>query len=238
MKYFNKNLLTVLTLGLCLSTTFAHAEAKFSIGAKLLPGHGWSGTNNRDGESDYQARATQLVLLGAFRVNRFYGAFSFQGAKYRFDNPAPDINDKLGSTQVDHQTIQLGESDLSFGYYVTPKFSVFADIKSVGYVWVDSARHISYTGLGLGVSGLHPVSPDWTLYGNFGVIGNMKVKSDGENIGKATGFALEFGGITRLSNSLSATVGMKVQGQALAFDSGATQNHARAGLVLGIVHQF
>jgi len=238
MKYFNQKSLTIFLLVMSVMATSAHADTQYSIGAKLLPGHSWNGSNNRIGEDDFSARSTQLVLLAAFRSNRFYGAFSFQGAKYKFGNPAPDINDSNGSTPVTQQKIQLGESDLTFGYYVTPTFSVFADFKSVGYTWIDNSHTINYGGLGLGVSAVHPINSDWTLYGNFGVIGKMKIRSSGENIGNASGFALEFGGITRLNQSLSATIGLKIQGQELNFDSGAKQNHGRSGLVFGMVHQF
>jgi len=216
----------------------SQAEIKFSAGAKLLPGHTWSGSNYRDGETEFESKATQLVVLGALRADRLYGAFSFQGAEYKFSSPAPDINDKTSSSQVSNEKIKLGESDLTVGYYVAPHVSLFADIKSVTYQWVDSKRKLSYQGLGVGVSGFHPINNIWSLYGNFGIASNMQIRSNGEKIGKAFGYALEFGGITRLADRLSGNVGLKLQGQALKFDSGATQTHGRGGLVLGIVYQF
>jgi len=238
MKFSNLFNVKILTACVCLLSVSAHAEVKYSIGAKLLPAHQWNGSNYRDGESDFSATSNQLVLIGAFRNNRLYGAYSLQGAQYSFATPAPDINDSLGSAQTSDQKVKLGESDLTLGYYVTPTISLFADIKSVAYGWTESGRHLSYTGLGMGVSAVHPLRSDWMLYGNFGVIGNMNVSSNGDKIGKASGFALEFGGITRLSSSLSATVGLKIQGQELRFDSGNKQKHGRSGLVFGIMHQF
>lgn len=238
MKYFNPNVFVLLSVGILFFSSSSQAAVKFSAGVKLLPGHTWNGSNDRAGEKDFESKATQLVLLGAARSDRLYAAFSFQGAQYNFANPAPDIHDNSGSAQVSDTPVKLGESDLTVGYYLTPHFSIFGDIKSVSYTWPDANRRLSYQGLGLGVSGFHPINNAWSLYGNFGLIGNMKIKSNGENIGSAGGYALEFGGITRLADRLSGNVGLKLQGQALKFDSGETQTHGRGGIVLGIAYQF
>jgi len=238
MKYRKKYLNTLAAVGLCLSSLAAQAETSFSAGFKLLPGHGWTGNNNRPGEKDFDARTTQLVFLGALRKDRWYGALSFQGGTYQFNGSAPDINTKAGSTVVSDQSIKLAESDITVGYYLTPKLSVFADIKSVSYTWVDLDHTMSYSGLGLGASWVQPIANDWSLYGNFGLIGNMTVRSKSSSIGKAGGFALEFGGITRLNESVSGTIGFKLQGQSIEYDNGGKQAFARGGLVFGIVNQF
>jgi len=238
MKYYNQHFSRLLLAGLCLYGVSAQAEVKYSIGAKLLPAHQWNGSNNRDGEKNFSARSTQLMLVGAFRNDRIYGAYSFQGGSYEFGNPAPDINTAAGAIPVQDETVKLAESDLSIGYYITPKVSLFADIKSVGYNWIDQNQNYAYTGLGVGVSAVHPFDSNLALYGNFGVIGKMAIRSKGENIGDGSGVALEIGFISRINNALSASAGLKIQGQELRFDSGAKQNHARSGLVFGIVHQF
>jgi len=238
MKYLNQQLLVILSMSMFFISAPSQAAVKFSLGAKLLPGHTWSGSNDRAGEKEYESKATQLVLLAAMRSDRLYAAFSFQGAQYNFANPAPDIHDKTGSTQVSDESIKLGESDLTVGYYLTPHFSLFADIKSVAYTWTNSNHSLVYQGLGLGVSGYKPINPAWSLYGNFGLVGKMKVQSKSETIGSASGYALEFGGITKLTDKLSANVGLKLQGQVLRFDTGSIQTHGRGGIVLGVAYQF
>lgn len=223
---------------LLLSPVAAQAGAEFSAGVKLLPANNWSGSNNHPGEKDYEARSTQLALIGSVRRDKFYALISVAGAEYGFSSPAPDLNNDSGSTSVNNVDVKLSETDLLVGYYILPKLSLFADYKAVGYQWKNNNKTMSYGGIGLGVSGYYPINPEWSFYGNFGVLGDMKVRSDGNQIGSATGIAMEAGAIHPLTAKLTLSMGLKVQGQNVEFDSGEKQSHARNGLIFGLVHQF
>lgn len=229
-----KNLITItlLTTGLIIS---AHSYAEESpldvtFGVNLQPTT-WEGDNKTTGTS-FDSDATQLQLNLRIRKGSFYTGLSFQGASFDFDGTAPEKVYKNFRLPSSNTTVERGEFDLVFGYYFWKQVSFFADFKRITNDWSDDGYSTRYSGLGLGVTGWHPVSQKWVFFGSLGFVG-LEIETGGENIGDGDGGTLVLGFLYQATNHSQFTIGLKSQQQNYTFDEGSEQKHSLVGLVLG-----
>ena len=222
---------------LCLiSTSNLNAETKFDISLKILPTT-WGG-NNDNGDIDFESKDTQRSLGFGFQNDNLYGRITLQGGQFGFSDPAPAQETKTERTMATNVDIDHGESDFILGYYFWRQVSLFADIKSIENNWKDSDYDMSYSGLGLGVSGFHPFSQELMLYGSFAVMLPATIESGGDNIGRVAGSTLDFGVSYRWFTQSQVFGGIKLQANDLDFDNGNNQTHTRGGLYFGAQYQF
>lgn len=218
---------------LCVSSIeIAAAEnpVNVSFSASLQPSH-WEGENLNGGTS-FEADGTATQLNLNIRKGNFYGGLSFQGAKYDFDNGAPNKVNKTTSVQDDDATIRRGEFDLVFGYYVMPQLSLFIDFKTIENNWEDDSYSLRYKGAGFGVNGFYPIQQGWFFIGSIGFMA-LDIKADGDSIGEGRGSALTAGVLYRINQRANFSIRLKAQHNEYDFDEGSEQEHDIAGLVFG-----
>jgi len=230
-----KNLIitTLLTFGLIMSVHSRAEESPLDVtfGVNLQPST-WKGDNKPSGTS-FDANATQLQLNLRIRKGGFYTGLSFQGASFDFDGAAPEQVTKIGiNIPSSNTTVERGEFDLVFGYYFWKQVSFFADFKRITNKWEDTGYSARYNGLGLGVTGWHPVSQNWVFFGSLGFAG-LDIETGGDNIGDGDVGTLVLGFLYKATNHSQLTIGLKSQQQTYKFDNGSEQEHGIVGLVLG-----
>lgn len=222
----------LLVSGLLLTGSPLRAEStgQFSLGAKLLSST-WKGENS--GGADFESQSGQLSLEAKYQRERWFGGLTLQGGQFEFDDVAPDRPD--GYTPPADETVKIkrGEVDLVGGYYFWPRVALFLDIKNVANEWLVDDYKVEYNGLGLGVSGYHPMSETWSFFGSFGVV-PMNIKADGEKIGSATRSALNVGFLYRFAPRANFTVGLQSQTQTNDYDDGTEQTQHVGAVVFGV----
>lgn len=227
----NRFWLCVPACGLLLasSASWAESDGQFSLGAKLLSAT-WKG-ENPDG-ADFESQSGQLSLEAKYQQQSWFGGLTLQGGQFEFDDVAPERYDHkdFGGETV---KIKRGEVDLVAGYYFWERVSLFLDIKNVGNEWVADGYKVEYSGLGLGVSGYHPMSETWSFFGSFGLV-PMTIKADGKEIGNATRSALNVGFLYRFAPRANFTIGLQSQTQTNDYDDGTEQTQHLGALVFGV----
>lgn len=221
-----------LITGLLLASAplWAESTTQYSLGAKLLSAT-WKG-ENPDGKT-FESQSGQLSLEGKLQHQRWFGGLTLQGGQFEFNGTAPERHTNPLPPSTDSVKIKRGEVDLVAGYYFWPRVSLFLDVKNVANTWVKDDYKVEYTGLGLGVSGYHPLSETWSLFGSFGLV-PMNIKADGEDIGKATRSALNVGFLYRFSARANFTIGLQSQTQTNDYDDGTEQTQHVGALVFGV----
>lgn len=221
----------VLISGLLLASAPLHAESpgQFSLGAKLLSAT-WTGEN--PGGADFKSQSGQLGLEAKYQQQRWFGGLTLQGGTFEFDDVPPERYDHA-TLSGETVKVKRGEVDLVAGYYVWPRVALFLDIKNVDNEWVADGYKVEYSGLGLGVSGYHPVSDSWSFFGSFGLV-PMTIKVDGEEIGNATRSALNVGFLYRFATRANFTIGLQSQTQTNDYDDGTEQTQHLGALVFGV----
>ena len=229
-----KNLIIITLFAFCaVLSTISNAEESpldVTFGVNLQPSK-WEGDNKTSGTS-FDSSATQLQLNLRIRKGGFYTGLSFQGGKFDFDDTAPEKVFKNFRLPSANTTVERGEFDLVFGYYFWKQVSFFADFKRITNKWTDDGYANRYNGLGLGVTGWHPVSEKWVFFGSLGFVG-LDIENGSESIGDGEGGTLVLGFLYRATNHSQFTIGLKSQQQTYNFDEGSEQKHSIAGLVLG-----
>jgi len=228
--------LVISTILLLSTTTFAHAAVKFNLSVKLMDTT-WSGNNSTQTEN-FKTKSTQGAWGVGMQINRLYARIAVQGANFEFSDPAPNQETETTSTIDNDVTIEHGESDIIVGYYFWPKISLFADIKSVVNKRQGSNYEMAYSGLGVGVSGFHPIKQKWMIYVSSGLLLPFSVESNDKNIGEGAGFAFDGGISYTITKKFRVYLGLKIQYHELKFDNGNTQKHSRNGLYNGLQFQF
>lgn len=218
-------------------TNAAEDPIKISFGAKLQLST-WEGNNTGNQNADFDSNGNQFSLSVSFKKGRLFGGVNFQGGTFDFSNGSPNRVRENGSSSASNATIERGEFDLLLGYYFWDQISLFLDIKSVTNDWQNEAYSLKYGGLGFGVMGFHPLSPQWTLFGSVGWIGNLDIEADGNSIGDGKSSALELGGLFRINDVMNFTIGVKSQHQEYEFNNQEKQTHDIGGLVIGFTYQI
>lgn len=226
----------------------AHAQEQeqddplyITLGARIMA-TGWEGENKGSSDTSFESEnGGALGLRFLMQKGRLYGGISLQGGEYDFEDGSPDrIFDAplpIGGVSDEEATIERGEIDLLLGYYFWDKVSLFLDLKSVTNEWQDEDYALRYSGLGLGVAGVFPLSGRWTLYGTFGLV-PLQIRADGDSIGDGLGSALELGAVWGFARNTNLVLALRNQHQQYDFDNGAEQTHDIGGLVIGINHRF
>ncbi len=214
----------------------ADGDLSLSLGVKLL-GANWSG-HNQNSDTDFSAGGTQFGLNAALQKGRFYTGLNLQSGEYTFDDNAPDQVSKSGSQSYSNVKIKHSEVDLIAGYFFWKHISLFLDIKGFGNQWDNNDYKLGFSGIGLGASGMWPLSKRWSLYGSFGFVPSGKLEANNEKIGSGSSAAIEFGSIFSFNASNRLTLGLKQQSRTYKFDSGDQQEHKMNGIFLGYSHLF
>jgi len=212
------------------STAFAQTNTQYSLGAKLDVST-WKGDN--PGGASFKAESPMLGLEAKIQHAKWFGGLTLTGGEFKFDTLAPTRPTRPLPTGSGPTTIKRGEVDLVLGYRFWSRISLFLDLKNVTNEWDTDGYKIEYTGLGIGITGFHPLTPEWTLFGNFGFL-PMNIKADGQEVGDATRSALNVGFLYRLNSRFNLRVGLQSQTQTDKYDSGGKQTHNIGALMFGI----
>ena len=97
---------------------------------------------------------------------------------------------------------------------------------------MDDGYATRYNGLGLGVTGWHPVSDNWIFFGSLGFVG-LNIENGSQSIGDGNGGTLVLGFLFRATEHSQFTIGLKSQQHNYKFDEGSEQKHTLGGLVFG-----
>lgn len=222
----------LLMCGLVLASAPLRAEStsQYSLGAKLLSTT-WSGEN--PGGAKFKSQSGQLSLEAKFQHQRWFGGLTLQGGQFEFDDTPPARPDGYTAPGGEKVKIKRGEVDLVAGYYFWPRVSLFLDAKNVGNEWLADGYKVEYSGLGLGVSGYHPLSETWSLFGSFGLV-PMNIKAEGDKVGTARRSALNVGFLYRFTSRANFTIGLQSQTQTNDYDDGTEQTQHVGALVFGV----
>jgi len=208
----------------------AQAEARYSLGAKL-DFSTWEGDN--PGGAGFEAKAPMLGLEAKMQYASWFGGLTLAGGEFRFDTLAPTRPTSLLPVGSEPVTIKRSEVDLVLGYRFWPRIALFLDLKNVTNEWKRDGYKTEYNGLGLGISGHHPLSSRWVLFGNVGVV-PMNIRADGQDVGDATRSALNIGFLYRIGQRTNFSVGLQSQTQTDDYDNGREQTHRISALTFGI----
>ncbi len=214
----------------CTNPARAQAETRFSIGAKL-DFSTWKGDN--PGGASFEADAPMLGLEAKIQHAKWFGGLTLTGGKFKFDSTAPNRPTNPLPPSTEPVSIKRGEVDLVLGYRFWSRISLFLDLKNVSNEWDTDGYKIDYGGLGMGITGFHPTSAKWTLFGNFGFL-PMKIRADGQDVGDASRSALNVGFLYRMTPRLNLRIGLQTQQQTDKYDAGGEQTHSIGALLLGI----
>ncbi|MBL1276353.1 MAG: hypothetical protein COB30_009700 [Ectothiorhodospiraceae bacterium] len=212
------------------NSSWAQGKAHFSLGAKL-DFSTWKG-NNQNGAS-FEDKSSMLGLEAKVQHAKWFGGLTLSGGKFEFDTTAPTRLTNPLAASSEPVSIKRGEVDLILGYRVWPRIALFIDIKNVTNEWSIDGYKVEYTGIGFGISGHRPVSPEWTLFGNFGVV-PMNIKADGNDVGDAVRTALNAGFLYRINHRMNLSIGLQNQFQTDDYDNGSEQTHEIGSLTIGI----
>lgn len=232
------NIVTCLIIGACIffsSSVFAQTNTFYSFGAKINLAT-WDGDNPGSG-NNFESKTNMLGLEAKVSHGAWFAGLTLLGAEFEFDDVAPARPSNPLPPSSDPVVIKRGETDLVLGYRFWPKISLFLDIKNVTNKWDTDNYKVEYTGLGIGISGFHPVSPKGILYGNFGFV-PMNIRADGKEVGEAKRSAFNIGFLFKASPSISLSVGLQSQNQINDYDDGSEQAHGLGALMFGINGQL
>ncbi len=218
------------TLLLATPLAWAQAEVSYSLGAKLDVST-WEGDNPNN--ADFKAKAPMLGLEAKIQYANWFGGLILAGGEFKFDTLAPARPTNPLPAGSEPVTIKRGEVDLVLGYRFWPRIALFLDFKNVSNEWNSDGYKTEYNGLGLGISGHHPLSPKWVLFGNVGVV-PMNIKADGQDVGDATRSALNIGFLYRIGQRANVSIGLQSQTQTDDYDNGLEQTHRVGALTFGI----
>lgn len=233
-----RNVIAGVIGGLCLlaiPSVIAQTNTQFSFGAKL-DFSTWKGDNPGVGK-DFEDQSSMLGIEAKVSHGSWFGGLTLLGGEFEFDDVAPARPTEPLPPSSAPITIKRGEVDLVLGYRFWPRVSLFLDIKNVTNKWDKDNYKVEYTGLGFGISGYHPLSPKWSLYGNFGLV-PMNIKVDDEDVGDAGRSALNIGFLYRASERANFTIGLRSQNQTNDYDDGTEQTHKLGSLMFGINGQL
>jgi len=235
------NVLIALALVVIGSIFSANAMARepvyLGLGGKVSLSN-WSGDN--DGNSkDYEAAAAQLGLNISVAYKSFYSGLSIQGGEFDFTDGTPDRIGIDGNNPASTDAGKVGRSefDLVAGYYFWSNISLFVDLKSVTYNWVNLDYQRTSYGLGFGVSGFIPLSDKWSLYGSVGLV-PLRVETEGKRIGDGAGSALTFGAQYKITPHAHISFHSNLQQHQYDFDNGQKQAYTIGSLAFGYNYYF
>lgn len=231
-KLFRYSFTTCMTSALLLvaSQSFAQTDTQYSIGAKL-DFSTWEGDN--PGGASFDAKAPMLGLEAKAQHAKWFGGLTLTGGEFKFDTLAPSRPTNPLPTGSEPVTIKRGEVDLVLGYRFWERISLFLDFKNVTNEWNTDGYKIEYNGLGVGITGFHPLTPEWTLFGNLGFL-PMNIRADGQEVGDARRSALNVGFLYRMSPRFNLRIGLQSQTQTDKYDGGGEQTHSIGALMFGI----
>ena len=215
----------------------AFADSNLSLSAKLLASN-WEGTNKDSGTDFDTTEGGQLGFNIAYQTGRFYTGLNFQGGDYKFDGDAPDQITLLGRQSFTDTTVEHAQFDLIFGYYFWERISLFIDLKSVENKWQGTNQKQSFSGIGLGGSGIWPLNSNWSIYGSVGLVPAGKVEANNVDVGDGVSSAFEVGGIYSITQNSRLSFGAKFQTLNYEFDSGDEQENTINGLFVGYSYIF
>ncbi len=214
------------------------AAKSLSVGA-TVNGSNWKGDNG-SGNSDFESdRGGQFAASVNYRFNQFYTGLNLQGGTYDFGSDAPSQFASNGTATSRDVKVEHSDLDLLAGYYFWPNISLFLDLKVTHSEWRDTGYEQAFSGLGLGVSGFHPINDKWVLFGSFGFVnGDIDDDDDKSSHGDGTSTALVGGAVYRLDQSNTFNFGIKLRNYEFDFDDGNEQEYSLNGLFFGYNHTF
>jgi len=211
------------------------ADNSVSLGV-TLNGAEWSGDNGSGRSSFSSTEGGQFGLSANVNLDQFYVGLSIQGGEYNFSSDAPDQFTSKGTVTVRDANVEHNDFDLLAGYYFWPQVSLFVDLKSATSKWKDNGYEQKLTGLGIGVSGFHPVAQNWLLFASFGLVNGNIEDNDVSNLGRGNNSALTLGAVYSIEKNQHLNFGLKFRKYNFDYDDGNTQDYTLNSLFVGYTH--
>ncbi len=222
---------------LSLSLTPLWAQDSLNLGV-VLNGGGWSADNGAGSNNFSSDKGGQFGVSASWAGDAYYFGLSLQGGEYQFDNTGPGQFTSAGAIATSDVSVKHADFDLLAGYYFWEQVSLFVDLKTVSSTWNNNNYKQSFSGLGIGVAGYHPINDVWTFYGSLGFVGG-DIKEDGSTtLGRAGSSALILGVNYALNKKDHLSTGFKSRSYLFDYDDGNEQQYNLKGLFFGYNHAF
>lgn len=213
------------------------AQSTLNLGV-VLNGTSWHGDNGSANSSFESDKGGQLGFSASLAIDAYYFGLSLQGGDYQFDTTGPTQFASGAATSTQNVTVTHSDFDLLAGYYFWDQVSLFVDLKSVSSKWDNNDYDQSFSGLGLGVAGFHPVNADWTLFGSLGFVGGDIREEGNSKLGTARSSALILGANYALGKTDTINMGFKLRSYLFDYDDGNEQQYNLNGVFFGYNHVF
>lgn len=213
------------------------AENSVSLGV-TLNGARWSGDNGSGRSTFSSTEGGQFGLSANVNLDRLYLGLSLQGGEYSFNGDAPDQFTAAGPVTASDTPVKHSDFDLLAGYYFWPRVSLFVDLKGAGSRWQNNGYEQSFGGLGLGVSGYHPINQNWLLFGSLGFVGGSIKDNDDSDLGDGRSRSLVLGAVYSIEKDQHLNFGFRFRKYRFDFDDGNHQDYTLNGIFLGYTHIF
>jgi hypothetical protein len=213
------------------------AQDSLSLGV-VLNGGGWSADNGAGSNNFSSDKGGQFGFNASWARDAYYFGVSLQGGEYQFKNTGPTQFTSTGAITTTDVNVKHSDFDLLAGYYFWEQVSLFVDLKTVSSRWDNNNYKQSFSGLGMGAAGYHPINDDWILYGSLGFVSG-DIKEDGSTtLGKAGSSALILGANYTLNKKDHLSMGFKFRSYLFDYDDGNEQEYKLNGLFFGYNHVF
>lgn len=239
MRKLIKYALIILMPGFFTYANLAYGEAQSGLSGtvKVLAGN-WTGENGNSGTDFEASDGAQWSISLGYQYEKFYTGFNLQGGVYAFKTVGPDQMSATTSQPLSNVEVAHSELDIVAGMYITPRFSLFLDLKGISNTWQGYTYEQAFGGLGIGATGIWPVNTDWMLYGTVGFLSNGVVTVNNVEVGSGKNTTLDFGAMYSLGEGQRLILGLKVSNHTYDFDSGDQQTQQFSGIFLGYNHSF
>ena len=207
-----------------------------TLGAELV-GRGFSGTNGA-GTDDFASTGSTLALNVGIQRGKWLMRLHSQNTQFAFDGAAPDRDVTDSANEPNEIDVKVAQGDLVFGYRAGQRWYPFFGIKNYELTWQDTTPYvIGYSGLALGVAGYIPFNEKWLGYGSLAVE-SLTAKADANELGKASGTAVELGLFYNLSERSLLTISLESRELRNQYTDDVGQTFSFGGWSLGYSRRF
>ncbi len=209
-----------------------------NIGVKVI-GANREGDNQNSNTAFESDSGGQVGFSLSVHRGRLYAGASLQSGTYQFDGKGPDQVAANGvTTPVSDVGLKTTELNLIVGYYFWKQVSLFAGLKGIEDQWDNNTHRQNFNGVGLGISGFHPINARWDFFGSLSFVPLGRVKTNGQNVGEGKSTTLEAGMAFYFTPENRFSFGLKFSSQKYDYDSGDKQNDQSNSLFVAYSRHF
>jgi len=229
---------TTITSCLVLVSVMAWADDSFNFvgGAKVSMGT-WEGKNNVPDGHAFKTDGQVLGITAGFQKGKWMGAASVSFGGFNFSGSSPDKAPIPEYMNIDTANVVLGEFDLAFGYRIWPRLYPIFGFKRFGMTWDDPVITQEYVGYSGGISGNYPLGKRTIVFGSI-AFENMNITYQTDDIGDATGTAIEIGTAYYFSPRSLIQLTLEAHSLESQYQNEVQQAHNLRMLTLGYQYRF